>query len=235
MRYFSGSLVALFLMGLCSCVGNKASTLSAADAAKLRGKRVQVTHGETPPFAIMTPAKALATAAVGMAGSLASGNSSLGTQMAIQETDRMGRQNDAALIDPAPFVALKLGKDLAQAKGCSASATSTLVKIDRVKSLTQAAAGADYVLDVRTLGWTGVYFPFKWLSYRVVYGSQVQLIETQTGRVLCQGNYQDMGCKPQNAPSYDELTANNNAKIKQEMLRNEQASREYFRRKVFGL
>jgi hypothetical protein len=227
-------LALLAAFALCSCGTPQTQPLSAANAAVLKGRTVQLVHGERPPFAIMTPGKVLGMAAAGMVAGAISGNQGLAHSMNAQAIDAASRRNEMELTDPAPYVGARLGQALSQRHGCKVSSYSKLSEATQPKKVAAAGAGSDYSLDVRTLNWGGVYYPMSWFKYRLIYASQMRLIENRSAKVVAQATYIDMGGDASHAPSYKQFTANNNQRVRQEISRNEAASLNWFQKHGLG-
>ncbi|HEY4144510.1 hypothetical protein [Pinirhizobacter sp.] len=76
--------------------------------------------------------------------------------------------------------------------------------------------GADYLLDVETLGWGFYYFPTDWSHYRVSYVAHVRLIDLHSGHIVAESTCKTSAGdgKGEKAPSRDELLANRAALLK---------------------
>ena len=65
----------------------------------------------------------------------------------------------------------------------------------------------DFVLDVKTIGWSSIYFPSDWDSYRVMYTAHARLIDIKSNQIVAEElcahvpNYEDTN----QAPSYEQL------------------------------
>lgn len=228
------TLLAIVPFLLISCAGPKTAPISKQDSAKLAGASVHVSHGPVPPFQVMTAGKVMGMALTGMVAGIASGNTAVGTQMTTYSMQEASQRSDTQLTDPAPYIAAQLGEQLKSSKGAKTSPSSTLVKSDRPNAIAKAAEGYDYALDVRTLGWTGVYLPMRWLKYRFIYASRCQLIETKTKRGVATSDFFDKGDAVEPV-SYDELTKNNYERIRGELKKHEASSKSLFASKVLGL
>lgn len=104
--------------------------------------------------------------------------------------------------DPAEYIANELAGDLASAHAMA------VVPADSV---------ADILLDVRTVNWSFVYFPTDWNSYRVIYSAKLKLIDNRSRKVLAEGFCARVPEKSDSAPGYDELLADQAARLKQEL------------------
>lgn len=120
--------------------------------------------------------------------------------------------------DPAVYIAKELAGDLATAH-----------------SMTLAAeGGADILLDVRTVNWSFIYFPTDWNSYRVIYSAKLKLTDAKSGKVLAEGFCARVPEKSDSAPGYEELMADQAARLKQELTAGADQCIGEFRAKVLG-
>jgi hypothetical protein len=103
--------------------------------------------------------------------------------------------------DPAGYIAKELAGDLA------AVYSMTIVPVE---------GGADLLLDVRTVNWSFAYFPTDWNSYRVIYSTKLKLTD-KSGKVLAEGFCARIPEKSDGAPGYEELMADQAARLKQEL------------------
>ena len=119
--------------------------------------------------------------------------------------------------DPAGYIARELAGDLASAH-----------------SMTVVAAGssADILLDVQTVNWSFTYFPTDWNSYRVIYSAKLRLIDNRSRKVLAEGFCARIPEKSDSAPGYDELLADQAARLKQELTAGADQCIAEFRSKV---
>jgi hypothetical protein len=90
---------------------------------------------------------------------------------------------------------------------------------DDVGALAKTYANAELILDVKTIGWSFLYFPTDFNNYRVMYSARLRLIDRQRQAVMAEEfcsytpEYEDTN----KAPSYDELVGNNAAGLKREL------------------
>jgi hypothetical protein len=126
-----------------------------------------------------------------------------------------------ALVDKHGLVSpsLRVAEDLTPVlqDRFKASATNPVADLDdkatNEKQIAALAGNKGLVLEVRQLGWTSIYFPFDWSHYGIAFSAEARVIDASTGKVVAQA-----GCtveaKKENAPTYDELYANNAAVLK---------------------
>jgi hypothetical protein len=104
--------------------------------------------------------------------------------------------------DPAGYIATALAGDLATAHSMT---------------LAPVGGGADFLLDVKTVNWSFVYFPTAPRRYRVIYSTKLKLTDTKSGKVLAEGFCARIPEKSDSAPGYEELMADQAARLKQEL------------------
>lgn len=83
--------------------------------------------------------------------------------------------------------------------------------------LSKKHQSSSYLLDVRTINWSFGYFPSGWNQYRVIYSAKAKLIDTSSQQVVAEAFCSRVPEKTTDAPSHDELLANNAARLKQEL------------------
>ena len=221
---------------LSSCASQKTSPLSKADASAMMGKSLTLSNGPGPPFPIVTPVDALGGFAAGMAATAVSGNTIVGTSVANAEMGTGVSRGDVALSDPAPAMAQRLADALARKHGCKVKGTTGTEPNDSAKKLAARAAGYDYILDVRNVGWGAVYLPLKWLSYQIGVHYQVQIIQISTGRVICKGRAViQTKDDPGERPGLSDLKENNHALVRSEIQRLSTRAEAQLKQQVLGL
>lgn len=124
----------------------------------------------------------------------------IGTLAMIAKGDSIVRENN--IEDPAGYIAEQLAGDLVNAHSMT---------------VVPAGRGADILLDVQTVNWSFVYFPTDWNSYRVIYGAKLRLLDNRSRKTLAEGFCGREPQKSDSAPGYDELLANQAARLKQEL------------------
>jgi hypothetical protein len=88
------------------------------------------------------------------------------------------------------------------------------------------------ILDVQSINWMCIYFPFNWVRYRVLYSAKLRLIDTSKGGVVAEGFF--AWKTPDNAyhPTYDELFANNGAVLRSQLDEASRAAVAFFKAEV---
>ena len=186
-------MVVLFLTG---CVSTKRIPLSNADRSALNGKVAKLSVYAPPTFIAATAGKAAVGGLVGSALMMSSGN-------------KLVRDNNVQ--DPARSIAQQIGGYLADQYGLVVdTAAPDVADSHSIRALVKTYHDCDLILDVETIGWGCVYYPMHWTKYRVVYGARLRLIEPATGRILAQDKYQITPEYREDAPSYDDLTRDDN-------------------------
>jgi hypothetical protein len=122
------------------------------------------------------------------------------------------------VVDPAGYIAKELAGDLATAHSMTVA---------------PAEGGADFLLDVKTVNWSFVYFATAPTRYRVIYSTKLKLTDTRSGKVLAEGFCARIPKKSDGAPGYEELLADQAARLKQELTAGADQCIGEFRTKVF--
>lgn len=190
-----------FALLFTGCASVTKVPMSAQTANSLKQQTLTHTTRAKPDFAAMTAAKAT-FAVVGAFAMIADGNNIVKT-------------NNVA--DPAEAIAAGLANALTESHGVKVSAPAAVTSNDAAEIAAAAKDKASYVLDVQTLGWSFAYFPTDWTHYRVMYSARARLIDTATKAVVAEGACSRVPQTNVNAPTYDQLTANSAALLKQEL------------------
>ena len=167
--------------------------LSAADAAGLNGKSLALTMHQRPDFVAMTAGKA-SFALFGAGAMIATGNKLV---------------DENGIADPAILLREQLTRGLKDAFGVVPSTPdATATAFTKPNELAALHPESDYVLDVRSAGWNYAYYPTQWSTYWVGYSVQVQLIETESKRVVSNAACNANTNKHPHPPSREALLAN---------------------------
>jgi hypothetical protein len=124
----------------------------------------------------------------------------IGATAMIVKGNSIVREND--IEDPAVYIAEELAGDLANAHSMT---------------VVPAGGSADVLLDVQTVNWSFLYFPTDWNSYRVIYSAKLRLMDNRSRKMLAEGFCARIPEKSDSAPGYDELMADQAARLKQEL------------------
>ncbi|HEX9982924.1 MAG TPA: hypothetical protein VGF69_06655 [Thermoanaerobaculia bacterium] len=187
---------------LTGCVSTQTVPLRQERLAALQGGTITVTNRPKPGFTALTAGKAM-FGMIGAAAMIVAGNKII---------------EENAVEDPAGYIATALATELASAN------TMTLVPKEGVLArswkpaeLARQYTGSDLLLDIQTVNWSFGYFPSDWNNYRVIYNAKLRLIDTKSGKLLAAGFCSSIPDKSADAPSHDELLADNAARLKQEL------------------
>jgi hypothetical protein len=197
-RYTPALLLSAALLTACSTATN--APMRADAAGTLEGRSVVLSRYAKQDFSALTAGKG-AFAAVGAGAAVSTGN-----ELVKQE----------GIADPAVAVSDALGKRLAQRYRLTPKPAGMEAKSDNVGELAQTYAGSDLLLDVKTQAWGFVYYPTDWSHYRIMYNARLRLIDLKTKAVLAEGTCVLAPEKTADSPTYEELLAQNAARLKRE-------------------
>ncbi len=194
-------LVALVILtGGCATVQPR--PLDPAAEQTLAGRRLTAARYKKPDFTAMTAGKAM-FGLFGAAAMISAGNK-------IIEENRVE--------DPAAAIADELMKGLEKKyRTVRLAGPATEAESDDLDALVKLRPEAEVLLDVRTLGWSFMYFPTNWARYRVTYAARARLIDARSKTVLAEGKCERVPEQTDNAPTHDELLNDNAAGLKREL------------------
>lgn len=214
-----------FSGALTSCVSTKNIAISSADRTALSGKTLAVPAHKMPGWGVLKP-EAMALAGLGGAvgGAIAGG-------VAENQGNKEIVKHD--IKDPAIIVAEALESQLMKNAGAKrASGGKILIDKYDAKEVAALIPNADYILDVRTTGWMGIYYPMTVSKYRVMHNLQMRLIEQKTGRVMAQGFSAYQSNDKQNAPNFDGIYSKRAAFLKQELKKSSDQATGIFKSQI---
>ncbi|MFZ6801821.1 hypothetical protein [Undibacterium sp. Di24W] len=189
------------LMILSGCTTIRKQALDANNAAALKDQTIAITTYPKPDFAAMTPVKA----ALGMIGAFA----------AISDGNQLIEKYKVG--DPALIVSNDLATALENRLGVKRITTPLSATDDDVSKIAALASpSSQYVLDVKTFLWSMNYFATDWTHYRIFFTARARLINANTKAVVAEGFCKHIPESNTNAPTYDELMANDGARLKLE-------------------
>lgn len=196
-------VLALFLLVVtAACATPDPIVLSEPPTASLSGKQVHMAREATPSFGAITAGKAM----LGVVGALA----------AHSEGEELVARN--GIEDPAVAIEQALIRHLRaryRAGGPGRVLEFGEEKPGDLGQWAQSNRVDGLIVDVETEGWGFNYFPTTWTKYRVGYRGTVRLIDVASRQVIAQ--YQCVLAGPETAdeaPTYDQLTANGAAGLK---------------------
>jgi len=201
---------------LASCVSTQDAPL--ANGKILQQKQTVTAKRETPSFAAMTPGKA-SFGMIGAAAMLSSGN---------------GIVRDNNVEDPANWISKELAAGIQKKYGTRLAGTRDVTD-ESPAAIAKACSDADYVLDVRTINWSFVYFPVNWGTYRVIYSAKLRLIDCKTGKVIAEGFHARIPEKSPQSPSYDDLVNRQASGLKRELQIGAAECLNYFKYNILKL
>jgi len=168
-------------------------------ATNLSGTTVTYTARVKPSFAAMTAGKA-AFAMIGAVAMISAGNNII---------------SHNKVPDPADTIASGLAKELESDYGATLVMPPIGVDEDSPSQIAARTKGAArFVIDAQTINWSFGYFPTDWNHYRVIYVAKVRIIDIQKKTVVAEGFCKHIPDSNLNAPTYDELLADEAAGLK---------------------
>jgi hypothetical protein len=189
-------VLTVFLAG---CVSTRNVTVTSERTQAWQGKTIAVTTRPRADFVAMTAGKA----AFALVGAIAM----------IEAGKTIVKENDVQ--DPAPVLAQGLLSEAATHFGViPAPDLSVVIDTTDVPKLAHAAAGADLLLDVQSMGNQFRYFPTDWSHYAVDSAFKVRLIDVRSSSLLAEGFCRQTTQKEPSPPTKDELLANRAARLK---------------------
>ncbi len=185
-------------------VGAKTKTdaISDADATAMRGKTVAITLHERPDFTAMAPGKVM-TGLIGAFSMTATGN-------------KLVSSNNVQ--DPARILREQLANALRDTYGALPQAVDDVeTKSTRADELAKLHPQSDYILSVKTLGWSYAYFPTAFNRYWTHYLVETRLVDSRSGRLVSKGVCATHTRPNPIRPSIEQLHANQ-AQLLKDML-----------------
>lgn len=187
---------------LTGCATANKQPIDSKALATLKNETVTYTVRKKPDFAAMTPGKA-AFALIGAFAMISEGNKLV---------------SDNNVPDPADAISVGLAQALEANQGARLAMPPVSVTADDADQLAGSAKGkARFVIDAKTINWSFVYFPTDWTHYRVIYSAKARLIDADRKVVVAEGFCSRVPKTNENAPTYDELLANDASVLKNEL------------------
>jgi hypothetical protein len=188
------------------CVSVQQIPLTATGGTALKDREIALGVREKPDFAAMRSS----TMALGaVAGGL------IGGAIMISAGNRLVAENQ--IEDPALSIQRAVSANLEQAYQARATARSAKLTDDDVAQAARQNAGADLIVDVRTINWSFAYFPTAWTRYRVIYSARLRLIDVKRSQVIAEGLCSRVPDERPDAPTYEQLVADKAALLKREL------------------
>lgn len=131
----------------------------------------------------------------------------LGAAASISEGNSFIRDNGIA--DPAIDISAGLRKGLIDKYQLVEVTTTDVPLTDgSIESIVKNYHGSDFVVDVKTIGWSYRYMPLNWDSYHVSYGARARLIDVKNSRIIAEDSCARTSKELSEAVSHEKLTEN---------------------------
>src|SRR2546430_7409800 len=169
------------LVTLNGCVSVQQIPISNAPLA-LQDREISLASRDQPDFGAMTPGRMVGGALFGAVGGAIAGTAmvSAGNQIVAEHN----------LTDPAELIGPTLVDTLSEKFSARAGKLRPRLSTDDENEAAKTAAGADIVLDVRTINWGFTYIPnilrLGSEKYRVLYSARGRLVDVKQGKVLAE-------------------------------------------------
>ncbi|WP_237064435.1 hypothetical protein [Microbulbifer zhoushanensis] len=185
------------------CAGVKNMPLSADAGPMIEGRQLSGVSREKPDFIATTPGNSM-FGAVGVIAMVKTGN-------------KLVKENN--IEDPAGRIYDILADAMAQEHKLVLLDDNTVTaEGNDVEELTAQVNDSRLLLDVQTLGWKFLNFPLNFSKYQVGYGVRMKLVDTSTNEILAEAQCgQASPEEVEQAPTHDELLANNASLLKQKL------------------
>jgi hypothetical protein len=208
------------LMLLAGCAGTVDQPLGTSQADQIAGRSLVVVAHERPTFVAATARKAMfgAFGAMAMAG----------------EGDAIVTRN--GIEDPAVYIGEEIAKSLAARYDVATDGTTGLSDTDDLDRLARQYGGSDLILFTQTRGWSFMYFPTDWDNYRISLNVTVKLFDPKRKSVLAAADcaYAPEHADSDEAPTQDELLADNARGLKAELQKGADHCLQKFLRDTFA-
>jgi hypothetical protein len=186
-------------MLLTGCVSTATKTIDAQASSAVRNQSVVASVRAKPDFAAMT--------AVNVQFGL------LGAAWMISEGNKIIAAHKVP--DPANAISAALSGAMQSSQGIQLVEPALKIDSEDPTRIADLAKGkARYVLDVRTLTWQMLHFPFDWTHYQVMYTAKARLIDVDARNVVAEAFCKYAPESSANAPSYDQMLARSAARLK---------------------
>lgn len=199
MLKFCFAVISIFMMIGCTPVSTV--PLAANHSKGLTNREISLVKRVPPDFGAMTAGKAM-FGALGGAAMISAGNEIVKTN---------------GIVDPSGYIARELQTAINTKYGSRAAVTVIESWQTDVSQICANNPGADLILDVRTINWMFSYFPTTWGKYRVSYSVSARLIDNRTKTVIAEGFSHLVPDETPDAPTHEELLANQAARLKAEL------------------
>lgn len=196
------AVVSIIAISLTGCASVNKQAISSKSVSEIKNQTITYTARKKPDFAAMTAGKA-AFAMLGAVAMISEGNSIIANNN---------------VPDPADAIAVGIAKALENSHGARLVTPPIPAEADEASQIVaRVNGGTRYVIDAQTINWSFVYFPTDWTHYRVIYTAKARLIDAMTKEVVAEGFCKHIPENSANAPTYDELLANQASRLKSEL------------------
>ncbi|GAD03164.1 hypothetical protein F9L16_09445 [Agarivorans sp. B2Z047] len=208
-------IFAVVVLSLTACSTIKTKPLDANESLSLADKSLVYTrYSALPDFAAQTAAN-VQFGLLGLASAISSGNAMIVNNQ---------------IEDPALDIARELASGLSDSyKVKVVDDESKSVTIPELPNIIELYSDYDYILDVRTLSWSSIYYTSDWDNYRVSYQVHARLIDREKGIVIAEEACNNMPeyADTEQGPSYVELESGEG--LKRELARSVEFCVEHIR------
>ncbi|MEZ5500515.1 MAG: hypothetical protein R3E77_13950 [Steroidobacteraceae bacterium] len=188
-----------------ACVSTKTVPVNLQAKSQFVGKTIVLARRSLPEFAVMTAGKMATGGLFGAIGGAVAGASTVTAGRELR--DRFQFTDPAAKIGPTLFDEL-----IAAHSMTSITSNKQVTSLDP-KEIAVAYSGSDFVLDVVTVNWTMLYFPTHWGHYGIQYSAKAFLIDTNSGMSVGEAYCVRSPKYSKESASYDEMLADDGARI----------------------
>ncbi|MCB1866349.1 MAG: hypothetical protein KDG50_13085 [Chromatiales bacterium] len=152
----------------------------------------------------------------------------LGVLVAVSEGNKIIEENNVP--DPAVRIGNSIAEYISLRRGVTILPNATVANSDSLDSLSDLYQHARFIIDIKTLNWSFVYFSSDWNNYHVHYAARMRLIDTQSKEIVAEDTCQ---FKPEysntdSAPTYDALVSTGAAGLKSELFKAEEFCTDFF-------
>ncbi len=210
------SLISFFVAG---CAGLQTVPLIDDAATNFTGKSVVLIKKETPDLSFLSIGKALFLGPV------------LGPLSASKNKDI----KDIKIDDPADYIGQKLAEEVSAKYGFTMDKKTSVISGGSVSKIAARHKDFAYALDVSTIGWQVIYFLRNPKKYNLYYSAGARLIDTSTGKIVANGFCNHNPIEYENAPTRDELLANDGERLKKELQEAADYCLNDFRKNIFNI
>lgn len=193
------SSAAILCLAAIGCVPAQKLPMTEQVGQSIQGQKIICMSRKKPDFAAMTAGKA-SFGAIGGSAMIAAGNK-------IVEEHKVE--------DPAVKISAGLLAKLQEKYNLSVVAyTPGPVETDNIDALADFHPKEDLLLNVQTVNWSFAYFPTNWNHYRVIYSIKASLVDLRHRKVIAEGFASRVEEESPSSPTYDELMADDAARLK---------------------